>query len=429
MRFLNMVGFVFALSASMAVAGDVESGVAAFNAKDYEKALRLLQPAADHGVATAQGLLARIYGNGWGTPKDRAAALKWARLAAAQGNSEGENILGNSFRTGEGVTQDFNEALRFLRLSADQGNPRAQGNLGRMYRDGQGVEKNYEEAIKWFRLSAAQGSGYGQGNLGYMYLNGFGVERNYEEALRLLRLSADQGGVQGQNNLGYMYRNGLGVQRDYGEAIKWYRLSAAQGDAFAQQNLGLMYEGGLGVKQNFDEAARWYLLSAAQGNEFSKEKLKLNVIKVAVEREREAVERAPLSRGQFVALHTELQGLIKRRDFDAAEVRFAQSCVEMKFNTAECQYLWGLILAAKASTTKIAKDKEELIGDARGRLQVAFNFSVQHSDDNADVETLAAVALLPLLGGKREDLVLEKELLEHLQKSEFSSSLLTPTEN
>ncbi len=140
------------------------------------------------------------------------------------------------------------------------------------------------------------------------------------------------------------------------------------------------------------------------------------------EREREAVERAPLSRGQFVALHTELQGLLKRRDFEAAEVRFAQSCVEMKFNTAECQYLWGLILAAKASTTKIAKDKEELIGDARGRLQVAFNFSVQHSDDNADVETLAAVALLPLLGGKREDLVLEKELLEHLQKSEFSSS-------
>lgn len=103
MRFLYLIGLVFVLSVSVAAAGDLEDGVAAFNAKDYDKALRLLQPAADQGRAIAQGLLARIYASGVGGSKEPGAALKWARLAAAQGDSEGQNILGNSLRTGTGI--------------------------------------------------------------------------------------------------------------------------------------------------------------------------------------------------------------------------------------------------------------------------------------------------------------------------------------
>ncbi len=124
-----LIALLFAFSVSTAVAGDLEDGVAAFNAKKYEKALLLLQPAADQGVATAQGLLGRLYANGWGVPKNFDVALKWARLAAAQGNGYGQTVLGY------------------------------------MYQNGFGVEKNYEEAARWYLLAAEQGSDYEKKNL------------------------------------------------------------------------------------------------------------------------------------------------------------------------------------------------------------------------------------------------------------------------
>ena len=158
-------GFIWALtlasalalvmSATMAQAGDLEDGVAAFNAKNYEKALPLLESAAGTGAVEAQGLLARMYYNGWGAAKNRTDSLKWARLAAAQGSSEGQSVLGFIFRFGEVVPQDYVEAVKWFRLGAAQGNPRSQRNLGLMYRDGLGVEKNYEDAIKWNSLAAA----------------------------------------------------------------------------------------------------------------------------------------------------------------------------------------------------------------------------------------------------------------------------------
>ena len=320
MKRLLIVAIFLLLSVGMAFAAALEDGIAAFNAKNYEKALLLLQPEAEQGVAAAQGLLARIYANGWGTSIDRKTAYKWAKLAAAKGDASGQVVLGVAsekgggvpkdhqaavkwyklaadqgyalgqsnlglmYRNGFGVTKDYAEALKWLRLAADQGNPQGQTHLGYMYRNGFGVAKDYAEALKWYRLSADQGYSVGQSSLGYMYLSGFGVTKDYEEALKWYRLAAAQSDGESQSQIGHMYQNGFGVAKDYVEAIKWYRLSAEQGNVFGQSNLGNMYECGCGLKQSYEEAARWYLLAAAQGGEYSKRKLEgSRAIKLAAE--------------------------------------------------------------------------------------------------------------------------------------------------
>ena len=257
----------------VANAGNLEDGIAAFSAKNYPKALELLRPEAEQGVAKAQGLLARMHANGWGTRKNLEDALKWARLAAAQGDSAGQVGVGYVYRNGLGVTKDYAEALKWFRLAAEQGDAIGQSNLGNMYVNGFGVTKDYDEAVRLFRLSVSQGNDAGQGALGYMYRNGFGVTKNYDEAIKWFRLGAEQGGAYAQSQLAYMYLNGFGVPIDYEQALKWNRLAAEQGNDLAQSNLGHMHEYGLGVKPDNEEAARWYLLAAAQGSEFSKNRL------------------------------------------------------------------------------------------------------------------------------------------------------------
>jgi TPR repeat protein len=216
-------------SATAALAGPLESGEAAYQRGDYEKAVRLFRVAAAQGDADAQFLLGAMYENGQGVEQDYAEALKWYRRAAAQGNAAAQLNLGVMYDNGQGVAQNYAEAVRWLRLSAAQGLARAQADLGVMYRDGQGVPQNYAEAVKWFRLAAMQGD------------------------------------ANGRVNLGVAYTNGAGVTQDHAEAIKWYRLAAAQGDGGAQYNLGLAYFDGRGIAQNYVRAHMWFNLSAGSG--------------------------------------------------------------------------------------------------------------------------------------------------------------------
>ena len=71
MKYLFSICFSLLFGINIAFAGSLEDGIAAFESKNYENALTLLQPEADKGVAKAQGLVARMYVNGWGVAQDR----------------------------------------------------------------------------------------------------------------------------------------------------------------------------------------------------------------------------------------------------------------------------------------------------------------------------------------------------------------------
>jgi TPR repeat protein len=140
--------------AAPVAAGPFEDAVAAYGRSDYATAMRLLQPLADQGSATAQYDLGLMYENGRGVPQDYAAALSWYRKAADRGYVSAQLSLGFMYRTGLGVPQDYAAAVSWYLKAADQGYAPAQMELGVMYENGRGVPQDFVSAHLWFNLAA-----------------------------------------------------------------------------------------------------------------------------------------------------------------------------------------------------------------------------------------------------------------------------------
>ena len=123
---------------SVAAAGPLEDGYAAYKLGDYAAAMSYWRPLADQGDAKAQYNLGAMYLDGQGVAQDDAQALIWYRKAAVQGNAWAQYNLGVMYDTGKGVPQDDAEALIWYRKAAVRGNAPAQNNLGKKYRRWQG---------------------------------------------------------------------------------------------------------------------------------------------------------------------------------------------------------------------------------------------------------------------------------------------------
>jgi TPR repeat protein len=218
--------------------GDVEAlviqGDAAYEAKDFAKAVECWSKAAKAGNAEAQSNLGKAYYYGEGVPQDKGKAAEWGAKAAAQDYAKGQNFLGFCYSNGEGVPQDKAKAVEWYAKAAAQGYAGAQYNLGFCYGSGEGVPQDKAKAVEWYAKAAAQGY------------------------------------VMAQNNLGLAYENGDGVPLDKGKAVEWYAIAAAQGNAEAQYNLGLAYADGEGVPEDIAKAVEWLKKAAAQGHPYAK---------------------------------------------------------------------------------------------------------------------------------------------------------------
>lgn len=149
---------VLALPATPATADDLADGLAAFNRKDYTRAVRLLEPLARRGDATAQVRMGLLYYHGHAVRENDARAFEWFLRAAEQGNTDGQFHLGNMYMYGLGVPATESEPDRVAALwffeAARRGHAEAQYNLGILFLAGKGVYQNDAEALKWIRRSA-----------------------------------------------------------------------------------------------------------------------------------------------------------------------------------------------------------------------------------------------------------------------------------
>ena len=136
---------------------DVNSGVKAFDAGDYGRALRIWRPFAEQGDANAQFNLGLLYDYGYGMQKDHAHAVRWYQMAAERGQVEAQFQLGVMYGSSRGVLQNYVEAVRWFRIAAKQGHADAQFHLGVMYAIGRGVPQEYATAHMWFNIAAANG--------------------------------------------------------------------------------------------------------------------------------------------------------------------------------------------------------------------------------------------------------------------------------
>jgi S1-C subfamily serine protease len=105
-------------------------GWSAYDAGQFDDALRIWQALADQGDVNAQINLGALYDNGRGVPEDPATAVKWYRLAALRGNRQAQYYLGLMYAKGRGVPRDISAATEWYRKAAKQDFADAQFNLG-----------------------------------------------------------------------------------------------------------------------------------------------------------------------------------------------------------------------------------------------------------------------------------------------------------
>ena len=146
------------LAGSQLAAQDFDEGLKAYDAGDYDTAVREWEPLAEQGNVEAQYNLGLMYYNGQGLTQNSAKAVKWYRLAAEQAYADAQLNLGAMYRNGQGVPEDFVRAAKWYRLAAEQGNAIAQDNLGVLYYFGDGVPQNNLIAYMWTNLASQNGA-------------------------------------------------------------------------------------------------------------------------------------------------------------------------------------------------------------------------------------------------------------------------------
>lgn len=86
---------------------DAESGLRAFQAKDYATAAAIWKKLAQENDSTAQFYLGRMYELGEGLRADTAKAALWYLKAAERGNPYAQGNLAVLYAYGRGVEADF----------------------------------------------------------------------------------------------------------------------------------------------------------------------------------------------------------------------------------------------------------------------------------------------------------------------------------
>jgi TPR repeat protein len=297
--------FLLALLLACAPArADLARGEAAFDAKQYELALREFRAAAEAGNARALGRIGGMYRSGLGVKQDFAKAMEHYRRAAEQGDAWGLAGVGILHETGSGVGKDAAEALRWyrragatgdrhgqymlgryllfadgatpaqmqegiaeLKKSAGQGEDRARVELGLAYYAGRGVPKDPVASREWLRQAAESGDADGQYQYAMSLRDGDGGDPDPAAAARWFGKSAAQGKTEAEGALGQLYIKGSGVPQDVARGMALYRKAAEAGDAEAQLRLGAEYYRGKHVARDLDEAVRWLRKSAEAGEE------------------------------------------------------------------------------------------------------------------------------------------------------------------
>ncbi|MEL7488742.1 MAG: hypothetical protein AAGJ87_16190 [Pseudomonadota bacterium] len=208
-----LCGFVLIAGAAGCSSTDVasapsESGVAAYRAKDYEKAWALLTPLAERGHFRAQRYLAFMLIDG-AAPidcDDRKRAQSCgeeavALLADAAGRGDNNALIVlETMRAAGASYAPADDAIIAIELKrARRGDPMTAWRLAKRYRDGDGVAASAAAAVKWLAVAAkGKPSLYPYADdasflLCEAYASGAGVRRNARTARRWCERAAAQG--------------------------------------------------------------------------------------------------------------------------------------------------------------------------------------------------------------------------------------------
>jgi tetratricopeptide (TPR) repeat protein len=170
-------------------AQSLDDAIAAYQRKDFKKALSLFEAIGAQGSAVAQHNAGHMYVNGLGTKRNFPKAMAWYRRAADQGYAPSQYDLGAMYAEGEGVKPDPEIALMWFRKSAEQGFVRAEVKLAEIAF----ASRNLAEAFVWWQKAADGGDADAMFNVGSAYYAGRGVAKDLDKAIQYYRKARDAG--------------------------------------------------------------------------------------------------------------------------------------------------------------------------------------------------------------------------------------------
>lgn len=100
-----------------AAAQTTDESFSALARKDYQSAFRGFSVLSEKGDPIAQGVLATMYENGWGTLKSANTAFYWNYQAAEQGLWTAQFSTSSAYLSGDGVAKDIERAYFWLKLA------------------------------------------------------------------------------------------------------------------------------------------------------------------------------------------------------------------------------------------------------------------------------------------------------------------------
>lgn len=122
---------------------------------DSDRALELIEAAANQGLATAQYQAGMAWLNGLGTEPERAVAMRWLERAAGQDNVEAQLQLAELYF--DQPDPGRHDARQWLNRAALLGSATAQYRLGASYLDGRGGPADPIQAYVWLSLALLNG--------------------------------------------------------------------------------------------------------------------------------------------------------------------------------------------------------------------------------------------------------------------------------
>ena len=225
--------------------------------QDARKAEELLLAAHQEGAKMSKLILGRLYYNGLrGVGRDFKKARRYYEMAAEDGIAEANFYLGEMYAEGRGVEYDFQQAAVYYRAAARSGHAEAAFRLGMLFKEGKEVALNYDIAAYWLQVAASKSHPLAFYCYSEMMEFGWGVEKNEKAAYENYRTPALQNATQ----LAYLgkarcelFRKG-GAPRKYSSIVRSLKRVLEIDEATASAYLGVCYNKWAHSKKELNES-------------------------------------------------------------------------------------------------------------------------------------------------------------------------------
>ncbi len=224
-----------------------------------QKALEVLQNAANEGNDYAQYHLGQAYRKGIFVKQNNGEAVKYWQAAMQQENCWAAYALGQLYHDADFEAADIHKAARCYEMACDWDNDMASYQLGKLYLEGNPYPKNDLKAIEMFEQTEGVLKQWAEYKMGKMYENEAAPYKDITLAATHFCKAAKLGNEFAQYKLAKAYLQGHGAEASTPKAITLFShlvqsqnkmTKNAQLDIWSEYYLGKIYLYGLGIERD-----------------------------------------------------------------------------------------------------------------------------------------------------------------------------------